>query len=163
MKNKANKKKIIVLVSMILLLAATGFLNYYLNTRPPAEQPEVTATYFSSYRLDRDNTRVQNMDMLEQICNSETSTADDIAAAKGMQMKLVETSQAELILEGLIKARGFEDCIVTIGLYGDVNVLVKGNPAEECGLSYDDESKILDIVCSQLHNTPGDVIVVPTF
>ena len=52
---KANKKKIIVVCSMVALLVATGCLNYFLNAKTDqstpvgdTNEPQATTTFFAT-------------------------------------------------------------------------------------------------------------------
>src|SRR5690554_2148556 len=112
---KTNKKKIIILVSLVVLLVATGVLNYFLNLRAKPEEDDMTTpTFFMSYREDREATRAEEILYLDSIITSATSDEATIAAAQEKKLALIDIMEMELALEGLIKARGFEDCIVTI-------------------------------------------------
>ncbi|MFA5450319.1 MAG: SpoIIIAH-like family protein [Clostridia bacterium] len=155
---KANKKKIIVLVSMILLLVATGVLNYFLTTKnndPIGGDDTVTPTFFPQYRLDREVIRGQEIDILDDIIASATSTEEAIATAEGMKLNIVKSMETELILENLIKSKGFEDAIVTISTE-NVNVVVKKGD-----LTLEESAQILDIIVKETDYTAADVIITP--
>lgn len=155
---KANKKKIIVLVSMIALLVATGCLNYFLNVRKAdVDQPvdQTTPTFFATYRNDREVTRQQEIAYLDEMIASETSSAETIAEAEAQKLAICQAMETELVLEGLIKAKGFEDCVVTISTE-NVNVVVK-----DAELTVGDAAQILNIVVTETTFTAPDVVVIP--
>lgn len=155
---KANKKKIIVLVSMIALLVATGCLNYFLNVRKAdVDQPvdQTTPTFFATYRNDREVTRQQEIAYLDEMIASEISSAETIAEAEAQKLAICQAMETELVLEGLIKAKGFEDCVVTISTE-NVNVVVK-----DAELTVEDAAQILNIVVTETTFTAPDVVVIP--
>lgn len=80
MKIKTRTKKILVLSVMVVLLVATGVLNWALNDRlidnTPADANAVTETFFAAYRSDREATRESEFLYLDAIITSETSSAE---------------------------------------------------------------------------------------
>lgn len=154
---KTNKKKIIVLVSLVVLLVATGVLNYFLNLRslPNDDEGIVTPTFFMSYRQDREATRAEEILYLDGIISSTTADEETITNAQQKKLGICDVMETELILEGLIKARGFEDCVVTIST-DNVNVVVK---QEE--LSLEEAAQILDIIVTETTFTAPNVVIVP--
>ena len=158
---KANKKKIIVVVSMVALLVATGCLNYFLNVRQQDGQPAgtdgtvTTETFFSTYRTDREETRSQELQYLDEIIASASSSESAIASAEEQKLQITGAMETELVLEGLIKAKGFEDCIVTISTE-NVNVVVMDDD-----LSLEDAAQILNIVVTETEFTAPDVVIIP--
>lgn len=153
---KTNKKKIIVLVSLVLLLVATGVLNYFLNAKLNPEDEELTAvTFFVSYRQDREATRAEEILYLDSIIASESADETTIANAQAKKLEICDAMETELVLEGLIKAKGFEDCVVTISTE-NVNIVVKS--AE---ISAEQAAQILNIVVTETDYTALDVTVLP--
>ena len=131
MKIKPRTKKIIVLSVMVALLVATGVLNWALNDRLTASDPidanAVTETFFSAYRSEREATRESEFLYLDAIISSETSSEAAKTAAEEQKLGLVERMEKEMQLESLVKAKGFEDAIVTMSDSG-VNVVVGTSP-----------------------------------
>ena len=70
-------------------------------------------------------------------------------------MQLIGYAENELVLENLIKARGFEDACVTMST-GNVNVVVKDGD-----LNSQDVAQILWIVTEETGCSATDVVVVP--
>lgn len=158
---KTNRKKIIVLVCLLCLLVATGCLNYFLSARKnaqtdePAVSQDANLTFFESYRADRTNTRAQEMLYLEDVIASSTSDEATRTSAQQKKLSLVDTMETELCLEGLIKAKGFEDCIVTI-TNNNVNVVVQSQD-----LTLADSAMILSIIVDETGYSANNVIVIP--
>lgn len=159
MKIKPRTKKIIVLSVMVALLVATGVLNWALNDRLTASDPidanAVTETFFSAYRSEREATRESEFLYLDAIISSETSSEAAKTAAEEQKLGLVERMEKEMQLESLVKAKGFEDAIVTMSDSG-VNVVV--GTAE---LTAEQAAQIYDIVRSETDLTAGDVKIIP--
>ncbi len=156
---KVNKKKVIILASLVLLLVATGCLNYFLTVK---NTDKVTGTldqsiptFFATYRTDREATRAQEMLYLEDIITSPNTDEKTLAEANNKKLELVGSMETELALEGLIKAKGFEDCVVTISKE-NVNVVVKDSE-----LAVDEAAQILNIIVTETDYTASNVIIVP--
>ena len=60
----------------------------------------------------------------DSIIHSETASAAAVSSAESKRQELAGFAESELVLEGLIKAKGFEDAVVTIST-ANVNVIVK--------------------------------------
>ena len=68
-----------------------------------------------------------------------------------------EITEKELLLESLIKAYGFEDAVVVIGLESDnVNVIAKSPE-----LTTDDAILIYTIVSEEVNISPENVKIIP--
>lgn len=159
MKIKTRTKKILVLSVMVVLLVATGVLNWAFNDRlidnTPADANAVTETFFAAYRSDREATRESEFLYLDAIITSETSSAEAKKAAEEQKLGLVERMEKELQLETLIKSKGFEDAIVTMSESG-VNVVV-GAPE----VTAEQAAQILDIVQTETTFKAADVKIIP--
>ena len=159
MKIKPRTKKFIVLSVMVVLLVATGVLNWALNDRlgstTPTDTANVTETFFASYRNDREATRESEFLYLDAIITSETSSAEAKKAAEEQKLDLVERMEKELQIEALIKSKGFEDAIITMSdTGGSVVVGAAEMPAAQ-------PAQIYDIIESETTFTSFDVKIIP--
>lgn len=162
-KLSANGKKVLVLCCMVALLVVTGVLNYVLNTRLNDESNDVinnggedaVATFFSSYRSNRETARAEEFSYLDAIIASESTSAEVKATAEEKQVELLSFIENELVLESLIKAKGYDDAVVTMST-NNLNVIV--NKAE---LTSEEVSKILGIILEETDYTASQVYVVP--
>ena len=159
---KVNKKKIIVLVSLVVLLAGVACLNYFLTVKGIGKNKSETTTstaseptFFSTYRTDRDSTRTQEKLYLESIMASTTADEATMAEANKSYLALASAMETETALEGLIKAHGFNDCIVTIS-NGNVNVVVKDSE-----LTVEEAAQILNTIVTETEYTAKDVVIIP--
>lgn len=154
----SKKKKVIILSVMVCLLVITGVLNIVLNnnvTQSSASTTVTTGNFFVTYRTDRQSTRDQELLYYDAILNSDTSSADSKNLAESKKLSLIETMEIELVTEGLIKAQGFEDCIVTTSA-NTVNVIIKSG---ELGKS--EVKKIFNIVKEQTGTSFDNIKVIP--
>ena len=75
--------------------------------------------------------------------------------AVNQKLKLVEIMEKELLLESLLKAKGYEDVIVSVGLTNDnINVVVK---ADE--ITREDTAKIYSTIKNET-NTSSDMVKI---
>lgn len=151
-----KRTKIIILSFMIVLLGATGYLNIVLNNSVKQTNTEVaTASYFTSYRNDRESTRDQEILYYDAIIDSASSTEAAIAAAEQAKLDLISVMEKELAVEGLVKAQGFEDCVIAIA-DEKVNVVVKGS-----SLTENEVAQISTIVKEQLGTQLKNIVIIP--
>ncbi len=153
-----KRTKIIIITAMVLLLGVTGYLNIMLNNsvNNNNENDTVsTSSYFQTYRADRESTRDQEMLYYDAIISSDTSTESAIKNAEEAKMILINQMEKELVVEGLIKAKGFEDCVVTIS-ETNVNAVVKS--AE---LTSNEVAQIVSIIQSQLSMGIENIKIIP--
>ena len=154
-----KKKKIIILSCMIALLAVTAVFNFVFTTNNFDDQPaQVTsANYFSQYRAERLNTRNEEILQLDAIISSAESGTEAHTEALALKTELTEITEKEMLLENLIKAYGFEDAVVVIGLdSGNVNVITKS-----ANLTNDDAIKIYSIIADENVASPENVKIIP--
>mgnify|MGYP003304189788 CR=1 FL=1 len=153
-----KRTKIFILAAMVLLLGVTGYLNIALNnniTTQTNANVVTQANYFDTYRDDRQSTRDQELLYYDAIINSESSTADAIANAEAKKMEIVNTMESELVMEGLIKAKGFEDVIVTNSA-NNINVIVKAANLESSQVA-----QIVEIVKQQTSKSIDNIKIIP--
>lgn len=158
---KSKTKKIIILCSMIALLVVTGVLNWYLadkasgNVAVEENPAKVEETFFSAYRTDRSSVREEEYLYLDSIIASESATTEARSAAEAEKLAIVANMEMELVLEGLIKAKGFEDAVVSITA-SNVNVVV--GAAE---LTQEQLIQILSVIVDETDYSAGNVKIIP--
>lgn len=152
-----KKKKIFILVGMVALLVVTGYVNVLLNNSAQADKKEVVeaGNFFTTYRADRQTTRNQTMLYLEGIIASQSSSAEAKAEAEAQQLALTKIMTLENALEGLIKSKGFEDCIVSASTE-NVNVIVK-----KAELNEEEVAQILSVVVNESGRQAKNVKIIP--
>ena len=156
----SKKWKIIVLSCMIALLAITAVFNFVLTTGTIDVDQSTTvssANYFAQYRSERITTRNEELLQLDAIIASAGDNSEERSDALAMKIELTELTEKELLLESLIKAYGFEDAVVVIGLESkNVNVIAKSQ-----SLCTDDAILIYSIVQEEANVSPENVKIIP--
>jgi stage III sporulation protein AH len=85
------------------------------------------------------------------------ASSEEYKAALSMKIELTEITEKELLLENLIKAYGFEDAVVVMGLESDsVNVIAKSSE-----LTTDDAILIYTIISEEINVSPENVKIIP--
>lgn len=154
-----KKRKIIVLSCMIALLAVTAVFNFVLTT-PNVDSTEASANsanYFSQYRLERVTTRNEELLQIDEVLASASAESEEYAKALSLKTDIAVNTERELLLESLIKAYGFEDAVVVIGLESDsVNVIAKSQE-----LTTDDAILIYTVISEEINVSPENVKIIP--
>ncbi len=126
----SKTKKIIVMSSLVLLLAVTAVLNVLLakNRSANGDTAVTTSNYFTTYRSERTTTRSEELVQLDSVIALYDESSEKYTEAVNLKMKIVEIMEKELVLETMIKSKGFSDAVVSIGIDSDnVNVFINSN------------------------------------
>ena len=126
----SKTKKIIVMSSLVLLLAVTAVLNVLLakNRSANGDTAVATSNYFTTYRSERTTTRSEELVQLDSVIALYDKDSEKYTEAVNLKMKIVEIMEKELVLETMIKSKGFADAVVSIGVDSDnVNVFINSN------------------------------------
>ena len=154
----SRKKKIIILSVMVLLLAATAVFNFVLSSgiTTKTDAAVETANYFVQYRTERSQTRNEQILQLNEVIAS-SEDGETKTNALNMKLKLTGIIEEELLLEKLIKAKGYDETVVSIGLTSEnINVIVKDNDFDQ-----DDAIVIYTILAEEAGATPEKVNIIP--
>lgn len=153
----SKRKKVFVLSIMVLVLAVAVVLNFtLLGEEKTDDASTATASFFSTYRETRQSERNQEILYLDSVIAMEGEEfVDARQTAVNQKLKLVEIMEKELLLESLLKAKGYEDVIVSVGLANDnINVVVK---ADE--ITREDTAKIYSTIKNET-NTSSDMVKI---
>lgn len=149
MRKLLNRRTMTLLGVGLLLLAAVA-ANVIMN-RNDAElargetaavsvsAPGAQGSFFDIYRSERDSVRTQELAYLDAIVAQGGDEAT-MSEAQKQKMTLVGCMESELNTENLIRAKGFEEVIVSMH-NGSVNVIVDAD-----ALTDEQVAQILDIV-----------------
>lgn len=99
-----------------------------------------TRNYFIEYKLSRDKLRASLVDRLDNIVANDKTDSKTRSDAQQEIVNLGKISEKELQIEGLIKAKGFEEVLVIL-TEEDAKAIISINELTE-----QDMIKILDIV-----------------
>ena len=113
--------------------------------------------YFAAIRLARQESRDSAVELLQETIAYETG-ADETAAttASAALEGMVSTALKEAEIEGLVIAKGFEDCVAYM-TDGAISVAVA---APETGLEPESVAQICDIVTTQSSYTPSELKII---
>ena len=151
-----KRTKIIIITVMVLLLGVTGYLNVMLNNSV-SQKNETTTTssnIFTTYRSTRESTRDQEMLYYDAIIANESSSEEAVKNAENAKLELIKQMEKELVVEGLIKSKGFSDCIVTI-LDENVNAVVKATKLTELEVA-----QIVGVIQTQLNTSILNIKII---
>lgn len=161
MKTLSKKKKIIILSAMVALLLITGYVNVALNSSLSSSATQTsasttTANFYTTYRTEREATRTQEIQFYDSIIASASSSESAKEEAEANKIALIAQMEKELVTEGIIRGKGFDDAIVTSSST-NVNVFIKS--AE---LTAVEVAQITSIVTEQLSVDIDRIIIIPS-
>ncbi|MCL1914631.1 MAG: SpoIIIAH-like family protein [Eubacteriaceae bacterium] len=162
------KKKNVVLGLLVAALLATSYVNYTFfsnnsatvyeednpNNAKLVDQLDLSSViegnakvkegFFNEYRIEREASRSENIEILQSIVSNPNSDKGAIDSANAELVSLVRLTEAERNLEGSIKSKGFNDCIVFISV-ANARVLV-----DAASLTEQQAAQIQSIVSQEL-------------
>lgn len=158
----SNKKKIIVMSALVLLLAVTAVFNFVLaGTTAPAsaENGVATANYFATYRAERTTSRSEELVQLDSVIALYEEGDERYEEATQMKLNIVAAMEKELVLETMIKSLGFSDAVVTVSNNAEnVNVFIN---TEE--LTYDTALAIYTMLENETDISAENVRIIPVY
>ncbi|MCI8476129.1 MAG: SpoIIIAH-like family protein [Clostridia bacterium] len=157
----SKKKKIIIMSSLVFLLALTAVLNVLLATNVIAsgDSAVTTSNYFTTFRTERTTSRSEELLQLDSVIALYEEDSEKYKEAVDLKLKIVNMMENELMLETLIKSRGFSDAVVSIGMNSDnVNVFVNSNE-----LNYNTAMAIYTMLKDEVGVAPGSIIILPVY
>ena len=115
-----NKKKILVLSCMVVLLVVAGTLSIVLNlnagkANEGSNMDGTQSTFFSELQSNKELRKNEQIALLDAIINNDNSTKEAIANAEKEKLAIVTNIKTEMALESMIKAKGFDNVAVMIG------------------------------------------------
>ena len=158
----SNKKKIIIMSSLVLLLAVTAVFNFMfanVSTLANADGGVTTANYFTTYRSERTTTRNEEIVQLDSVIALYEVGDERYEEATAMKMEIVSAMEKELVLENMVKSLGFSDAVVSVSTDSDnINVFI--NSAE---LNYDTALSIYNMMKNETGIVAGNIIIMPVY
>ena len=141
-----KRKKILILVGMFALLAVTGYLNFALNrgSQPAGGGVQSSQSFFTTFHAQRADERAASIAILSSMAAEDSGySAEARANASAQLMRLLAGIQYENTVEGLIRAKNFEDAIV-MTTNDNINVIVKGD------LTMDEQRDIASLILKDI-------------
>jgi len=114
-----------------------------------------SGSFFASFREQRESTRDKEIEYLDSIINDKNADAESKKDAQDQKIEIARQMEQELTVEGLIRAKGFSDAVVTIHS-GSVNVVVKAE-----SLTNAQAAQILDIVRRETGESAENIKIIP--
>lgn len=154
----SKKKKVLILVGMVSLLVLTGCLNYFLNRSNDQNvqgDDFTNLSFFESTRATADKEREAMIAEYKAIIEDGISSDEAKANAEAMRAQLIEFDKTETTIETLIKALGFEDCVVTLST-DTVNIILKSDE-----MTTAEVAQVLDIILTETDKTASAVRLIP--
>jgi stage III sporulation protein AH len=111
--------------------------------------------YFLDYRFEREETRAAEINTINELINASETSKEIKEKAQNRIFDIAENMETELHIEGLIKAKGFEDAVVMLG-EETVSVVVK-----QKSLSEEDATIILEILTKETERDPACMSIIP--
>ncbi len=162
MRKLLNRRTMTLLgVSLLLLAAVAANVIMNRNEQRTAQAstaavsvsaPGAQGSFFDMYRSERDSVRTQELAYLDAIVAQGGDEAT-LSEAQKQKMTLVGCMESELNTENLIRAKGFEEVIVSMH-NGSVNVIVDAD-----ALTDEQVAQILDIVLRETGETAENIKV----
>lgn len=166
--NLRVNKKHIILACLTLFLGITVYANYKLsNVKIPStdvmDSVDISDTYgevqyvngtelasyssedyFAQARLDKLTSRDQAVETLKMVLEGQDITDEEIATYTMSAVTLSSLIESETTIENLIRASGYEDCVVYLD-GTNASIVVKSE-----GLSASQAAEIKDILLSEI-------------
>ncbi len=156
-----NKKKIVVMSSLVAALALVATFNFVLATEESVASSGgvTTANYFTTYRNERTSTRSEELLQLDSVIALYEAGDERYEEATQMKMDIIEVMEQELVIENMVKSLGFSDAVVSVSTSSDnVNVFIN---SEE--LNYDTALSIYNMLKTETGVVAGNVIIMPVY
>ncbi|MCL2545325.1 MAG: SpoIIIAH-like family protein [Clostridia bacterium] len=175
---KGISRRTTVLLALLVLLAASSYANYRMSTSVGALQtdlpvlrilgsapaPEPTKApvqpqmenSFSAYREQRSASRAQEIRMLDEMIGDNRGSGASAEEARGQKLALVRSMEQETALEGLLKAKGFEDALVS-SRPGSVSVVIKRESLTEA-----EAVQIMELAMRETGEEARNIKIIPT-
>lgn len=115
----------------------------------------IGAEYFDSAKLQREQTRSKNKEILMELINSTVATDAQKEQAVTEVINLTSDSEKENAAEAMLEAKGFGECMVSI-VDGNVDVIVNAN-----NLTDKEIAQVEDIVKRKTDAKASDIVITP--
>lgn len=178
------RKKTILMVTLCIMLAVTGYLDYQYNslkskklaknssvqTLNNKKDPNIKITdskgkstnttestdVLESFKEDRDSTRKQEIAYLDSIINNKVTDKETLKNAQSQKLDLINSMEKEVTVEGVLKTKGLKNSIITIHK-NSINVIV-----QQSALSQPQVAQILDVVKRETGEKTENIKIIPS-
>ncbi len=126
----------------------------YGDTQLVNNDANTTNDYFAQAQLQRTKSRDEAIETVKSVLISETSTEEETTQANAQITQITQQIESETKIENLIKAKGFEDCVVYLSAES-ANIVVKTE-----GLDATGAAQIKNIILSEQELKPENISIV---
>ena len=123
-------------------------------TQEGAAQAGEEDDYLAVFRANRDATREKELQYLTEMIADENVDSDTKASAQEQKLALIDAMEKEMVIEGLLQAKGFKGVAVTVKK-GSVNIVVDRET-----LSDTEIAQILDIAMTETGESAENIKVL---
>lgn len=153
-------KKLSLCMSLLALLAVSvgGFeLGWQLSPKPEALQvsANIQEDPLVQFRREREQLRAMQRSQLNDIIHGGAADAEIIGMAQRQLVEICESEEAEITLEGILRMRGYEDCVATVHP-DSVNILIRTEL-----ITRQDSSLIMELACRETGVQSGNIKIIP--
>lgn len=120
-----------------------------------ANTQTATGNFFQDFRTERQSTREKELQYIESVISNPDTDAETLAAAQQQKLNLAEAMEQEVTMEGLIRAKGFNEAVVTVQK-DSVNVVVDSATLNEA-----QAAQIFDIVQRTTGASSENIKIMP--
>ena len=143
------------------LPASTKYLGEasYVSTSSDEDSVQTSAKvetdYFTTAKSDREKSRKEAIETIEETLNSDKLTDEDKKTAISKTEQIAENLKTEINIENLLKAKGFEKALAIIS-DEEINIVISSD-----GLTTANTLQIQDIVTSQTKIDLSKIKIIP--
>lgn len=121
----------------------------------PTEEAAETGSFFTDYRSERNSVRAQEVAYLDSIIQNTATKQETLDEAQARKLELTDMMEKEVTVEGLLRAKGFSQAIVTLSPES-VNVVVA-----DASVTSQQVAQILQIVQNETGQPAQNVKIIP--
>lgn len=121
----------------------------------PTEEAAETGSFFTDYRSERNSVRAQEVAYLDSIIQNTATKQETLDEAQARKLELTDMMEKEVTVEGLLRAKGFSQAIVTLSPES-VNVVVA-----DASVTSQQAAQILQIVQNETGQPAQNVKIIP--
>lgn len=111
--------------------------------------------FFIEYKIDRDRTRSEQIEILREIVNNQNSSAQMRQEAQRKLLLITEALEKESKVENALLAKGYGEAVAVLQ-EGSAMVIISTD-----GLRQDEVAQVSDIVTKMTGCSPEEVVIVP--
>ncbi len=173
-----NNKNLLLVIGLVALLVVVAIINYNLSdgtiksvdgtiednqsmSDDAIRSTDLNVPVLSTgdslleYKTDRQEVRQKEVAYLDSIIENDKTEQEVLNEAQKQKIEITKNMEIELTIEGLIKAKGYDDAIVTVQATS-VNVVVRVE-----SLTQMQAAEILDIVKTETGKSSSSIKIMP--